>query len=240
MVEKFHVELKEIKKEVDKMGRLAKKMLYDSVEALKNRDVELAKKVYSKKTKIANIDYEIEKKAFRLIALYQPMARDMREIACILKMITYLTRIGRYGKDIAKITMDEFPKKPHVKKMVSIPHMAKIVEGMLEDALKAFETGDISVFNDFVDRESTVDEMRYSIFRECLSYMMEDPKTIRACTEYIIIARYLERCGDHACKMAEKIIFMVTGDRVEIDCREETSKACFVGVNKYGRTKKEK
>ncbi|MEF8849027.1 MAG: phosphate signaling complex protein PhoU [Candidatus Thermoplasmatota archaeon] len=239
MVERFHVELKETKKDVDRMGSLAKKMLTDSVEALKNRDTELAEKVYSKKIDIADMDYEIEKKAFRLIALYQPMARDMREIACILKMITYLTRIGRYGKDIAKITMDEFSNKPHVKKMVSIPYMADIVKGMIEDALKAFEIGDISVFNDFADRESTVDEMRYSIFRECLSYMMENPKNIKACTEYIIIARYLERCGDHACKMAEKIIFMVKGERVEIDCREETSKSCFVGVNNSGKTKKE-
>lgn len=161
------------------------------------------------------------------------MARDMREIACVLKMITYLTRVGRYGKDIAKIVMEELAEKPPVKKLISLPHMAGIVESMISDALQAFNTDDISVFDDFVDRESDVDELRYSIFRECLSYMMEDPKTIRRCTQYIIIARYLERCGDHACKMAEKIVFMVTGERVEIDCREETSKACFSGVNNF-------
>lgn len=240
MVKKFHRELKEVKKDVDKVGHLAKNMLRDSVEALKNRDTDLAEKVYNKKVKIADMDYNIEKKAFRLIALYQPMARDMREIACILKMITYLTRVGRYGKDIAKIAMEEFEDREHIKKMVSLPYMADIVGGMITDSLKAFEKSDISYFDDFVDRESTVDELRYSIFRECLSYMMEDPKTIKACTQYIIIARYLERCGDHACKMAEKIIFMVTGDRVEIDCREETSKSCFVGINGKGRPKKEK
>ena len=116
--------------------------------------------------------------------------------------------------------------------MVSIPHMAEIVEGMIDDALSAFETADIKKFNDYIDRETTVDELRYSIFRECLSYMMEEPKVITRCTNYIMIARYLERCGDHACKIAEKIIYMVTGERVEIDCREETSKRCFVGVNK--------
>lgn len=231
MVEKFHIELKNTKKDVIKMGYIAKDMLKDSVKALKDRDIKLAKKVESKKTVLAEMDDKIEEKAFRLIALYQPMAKDMREIACILKMITYLTRIGRYGKDIAK-TVKEFEKKAHVKKLVSIPHMADIVSSMIDDALTVFETGDISKFNDFIEREETVDELRYSIYRECLSYMMEDQKVIKRCMQYTMVARYLERCADHACKIAEKIYYMVTGERVEIDCREETSKACFVGVEK--------
>jgi phosphate transport system protein len=228
MIQKFHDDLKDVKNEVLKMGYVARDMLTDSIHALENRDMDLAKKVHGQRTVIADMDYDIEKKAFRLVALYQPVAKDMREIACILKMNTYLTRIGRYGKDIAKITLDVFSEMPHVKKMVSIPYMGSIVEGMINNALKAFDTGDISSFEDFAKRDETIDELRYSIFRECLSYMMEDPKTIKACTEYIIIARYLERCGDHACKMAEKIIFMVTGNRVEIDCREDTTKSCFI------------
>ncbi len=231
MVEKFHDELKQAKKDVDKMGHLAKDMLLKSVEALKELDTEKAEWVISQKTKLADMDDKIEDKTLKLITLYQPMASDMRQIACILKMITYINRIGRYGKDIAKLVF-EFEKEGHVKKLVSLPHMSGIVTGMINDALYAFETGDISKFNDFIDKETTVDELRYSIFRECLSYMMEDPKVITRCTHYIIIARYLERCGDHACKIAEKIIYMVTGQRVEIDCREETSKTCFTGVQK--------
>lgn len=231
MVEKFHIELKQTKKDVDVMGHLAKDMLLKSVEALIELDKEKANWVISNKTKLADMDDKIEAKTLRLIALYQPMASDLREIACILKMITYINRIGRYGKDIAKLVF-EFEKEGHVKKLVSIPQMAEIVKGMINDALYAFETGDISKFNDFIDRETTVDELRYSIFRECLSYMMEDPKVITRCTNYIMIARYLERCGDHACKIAEKIIYMVTGERVEIDCREDTSKRCYTGVQK--------
>lgn len=231
MVEKFHIELKQTKKDVDNMGLLAKEMLTKSIEALIDLDKEKANWVISNKIKLADMDDKIEEKALRLIALYQPMARDLREIACILKMITYLNRIGRYGKDIAKLVF-EFEKEGHVKKLISIPHMADIVEGMINDALYAFETGDLSKFNDFIDRETTVDELRYSIFRECLSYMIEDPKVITRCTYYIIIARYLERCGDHACKIAEKIVYMVIGQRVEIDCREKTSKTCFTGVKK--------
>jgi len=229
MVEKFHDELKQVKKEVEKMGCLSKDMLQKSIEALKDRDSKKAKWVITQRVKLADFDDDIEKKTFRLIALYQPMAKDMRTIACILKLITYLARIGRYGKDIAKIT-EEISSKPHVKKLVSIPHMSDIVCSMIDDALKTFDDEDLTRFNDFIDREVTVDELRYSIFRECLSYMMEDPKVIRRCTDYVMVARYLERCGDHACKMAEKITYMITGERVEIDCREETSKACFTGV----------
>lgn len=213
------------------MGHLAKEMLSKSVEALKQIDTEKADWVISNKVQLADMDDDIEQKALRLMALYQPMAGDLREIACILKLITYLNRIGRYGKDIAKLVV-EFEKNGHVKKLVSLPHMAELVTSMINDALYAFETGDISKFNDFIERETTVDELRYSIFRECLTYMMEDPSVITRCTYYIIIARYLERCGDHACKMAEKIIYMVTGERVEIDCREDTSKACFTGIKK--------
>jgi len=229
MVEKFHEELDDLKDNVIEMGNLSKQMLKQSVIALKELDEEKAKWVNDQKTKLADMDNNIEKKAFRLIALYQPMARDMREIACILKLITYLTRVGRYGKDIAKI-VKHFEKEKHVRKLVDIPHMSDIVCSMVDDALNVFKNGDLTLFNDFIDREEDVDELRYSIFRESLSYMMEDPKVIKRCTDYIMVSRYLERCADHACKMAEKIFYMITGQRVEIDCREETSKTCFTGV----------
>lgn len=212
-----------------KMGTLATDMLQQSVEALKDIDVKKAQAVVSQKTKLADMDDQIEEETLRLITLYQPMAKDMREIACILKMITYLTRIGRYGKDIANL-VSEFENKKHAKKLISLSYMAKTATTMIDDALYAFDTEDISKFNDFIDREETVDELRYSIFRECLSYMIEDPKVITRCTYYIMIARYLERCADHACKMAEKIVYMTTGDRVEIDCRDKTGKTCFTGV----------
>jgi phosphate transport system protein len=231
MVGKFHDELKTLKEEVVKMGYLSKKMLQESILSLKDIDEQRAKWVIDHKADIADMDDKIEAEAFQLIALYQPMAKDMREIACILKLITYLTRVGRYGKDIAKIVKN-FEKDQHVRKLVDIPHMSDIVCSMIDDALEVFENGDLSLFNDFIDREEDVDELRYSIFREALSYMMEDPKVIKRCMDYIMVARYLERCADHACKMAEKIFYMETGQRVEIDCREETSKACFTGVNK--------
>ena len=219
MVEKFHDELKQLKKDVIDMGQLSKEMLQKSVESFKRQDHELSAWVRSKKGIIAKMDTDIETEALRLIALYQPMAKDMRTIACCLKMNTYLTRIGRYGKDIAKVT-DELGTRPHFKKLVSIPHMSEIVCKMIDDALTAFETEKITLFDDFKERDNTVDELRYSIFRECLTYMMEDQNLITQGIYYIMVARYLERCGDHACKIAEKINYMVSGEHIEIDPSE--------------------
>jgi phosphate transport system protein len=216
MVERFHVQLKEIKKDLLDMANLAKDMLHKSIKSLKEQDNELADWVISKKGKLAEMDSKIEEEAFILLTLHQPMAKDMRSLACVLKMITYLARIGRYGKDIAVIAKD-LSDQPHIAKLVSLPHMEKIVCSMITDALTAFESWDIKYIQDFKERDDEVDAMRYSIFRECLTYMMEDQKKISRCINYIMISRYLERCADHALKMAEKIHYMVTGEHIDID-----------------------
>jgi len=216
MVEKFHQQLEALKNDVLNMGNLATVMLKESVIALKDQDVNLAKKVYKNRTKLAEMDLQIETKALQLLTLHQPMAKDLRLIACSLKMITYLARIGRYGKDIAKFAI-ELSDKPHIKKLVSIPYMADLVDAMINDALKAYKKEDIKLIKDFADRDNDIDGLRYSIFRECLTYMMEDQKVISRCMHYAMVARYLERCADHACKIAEKIHYMVNGEHIEID-----------------------
>jgi phosphate transport system protein len=218
MSEKFHTELDELQTDVINMGHLALRMLRKAVRALKNQDVRLAEEVLAVKDDIARKDFEIEGKALHLIALHQPMAVDMRMIACILKMITYLTRIGRYAKDIAKITK-ALAARPQVAKLVTIPYMGERVSEMIEDSLKAFETKDVTLIDKFKERDDEIDGLRYSILREYLTYMMENQKNITSCTFYIIIAHYLERCGDHACKMAEKIHYMITGEHIEIDVK---------------------
>jgi phosphate transport system protein len=212
---KFHKELDKEKKDILRMGRLAQDMLKKSVIALKEQDVEMAEWVLAKGEKIRYMDDEIEEDLLRFIALYQPVAKDMRLIACGLKMITYMARIGRYGRDIAKIAK-ELANEPHLAKLVSIPTMAEIANKMVSDSLKAFQKGDISLLKDFAERDDTLDAMRYSIFRECVTFMMESPNNISRCSNYVMVARYIERCGDHACKMAEKIHYMVTGERIEI------------------------
>ena len=215
MTEKFISELDALKKELAAMGTLAAWMLRGSIRALKDHDLALAREVMAKKTELAGMDVSIEDKALRLIALYQPVARDLRTIACVLKMETYLNRVGRYGKDIAAVAV-EIGDRPHIAKLVSIPHMSDIAAGMVDDALKAFETGDLKLVEGFSEKDDALDSMRWSIFRECVTYMIEEPKNITICAHYIMIARYLERVADHACKMAEKIHYMVTGEHIEI------------------------
>lgn len=215
MPEKFDKEIHFLHKDIKKMAELAQKMLLDSVESLRTRNKELAQSVLDRKDDLYDLDDHIEEHAIRVLTLHQPVAKDMRDLACILKMITYLKRIGRYGYDIAKVTL-EIGDQPHVKKLIDIPNMAKIASSMVEDVVEAYFTGDLELLKDLEERDDILDEERYSIFRECLTYMMEEPKTITRCTHYIMVARYLERVGDHACNIAEKVYFKETGERKEI------------------------
>ncbi|TFG23349.1 MAG: phosphate signaling complex protein PhoU [Promethearchaeota archaeon] len=212
----LHKEIIQLKNAVLDMGRLALSMLENAIKSLNTLDIELAKEVLHIKHRIRDYDNKIEEKALKLIALYQPMAIDLRRLACILKMITYLTRIGRYGKDIAQVIKRDFDKKENLLKLVNLQHIYEHVRDMINDALKSFDKSDISLIKDFEERDNEVDQLRWAIFRECITYMMENPKYITTCAHYIMFARYLERCGDHACKMAEKIQYMVTGKHVEI------------------------
>jgi phosphate transport system protein len=143
------------------------------------------------------------------------MAKDMRVIACTLKVITASIRIGRYGKVIANI-VKKISDQPHIANLMSIPHMADLVIEMVDDSIEAYKNDSIEGISEFSVRDDTVDALRSSIFREAITYMMEEPKSITRCTYYILAARYLERCADHACKIAENVQYMHTGERIEL------------------------
>jgi phosphate transport system protein len=215
MASKMRDQIFELKKEVVDMGHLASDMLEDAMKALFTKDVELAKVTEKKKHIIREMDADIEAKALKILMLYQPMAIDLRRLATILKIITYLARIGRYGKDIANV-VEELSKKLYPSPITNLMHMWEHVKKMIHSALEAFEKSDISYLENLAKTEDEVDEMRWSIFRECITYMMEDPKTITSCAFFAMIARYLERCGDNACKISEKVNYMVTGEHTEI------------------------
>jgi phosphate transport system protein len=215
MSDRFHAELERMKENSLGMGYLAEDMLRKSVLALEKRDTDLVEWIKSQKKDLSNQNDRIEEEIYSIIALYQPVAKDMRTVACSLRMISASERIGRYGKDIANIVA-AIADQPPIGRLVGIPHMADLVLDMIDDALMAYEKEDLSLIQDHSERDDVIDALRHSIFRECITYMMEDPKTITRCTNYVMIARYLERCGDHSCKMAEKIHYMVTGERVEI------------------------
>jgi phosphate transport system protein len=215
MAEKFHTELKKLKTETLEMAHLGRFMLRTAVDALIRQDIELAASVVAKKEEIHKMEVRLEEHCYQLIALNQPMAKDMRVIACTLKVITASLRIGRYGKVIANI-VKKISDQPHIANLMTIPHMADLVVEMIDDAIEDYEKDTTADITDFSARDDTIDSLRQSIFREGITYMMEDPRSITRCTNYILVARYLERCGDHACKIAENVHYMNTGERIEI------------------------
>jgi phosphate transport system protein len=215
MAEKFHTELKKLKTETLEMAHLGRFMLRTAVDALIRQDKELAASVVAKKEEIHKMEVRLEEHCYQLIALNQPMAKDMRVIACTLKVITASLRIGRYGKVIANI-VKKISDQPHIANLMTIPHMADLVVEMIDDAIEDYEKDTTADISDFSARDDTIDALRQSIFREGITYMMEDPKSITRCTNYILVARYLERCADHACKIAENVHYMNTGERIEI------------------------
>jgi phosphate transport system protein len=215
MTEKFHSELKKLKTETLEMAYLGRFMLRTAVDALIRQDNDLAASVIARKDEIHTMEVRLEEYCYQLIAMNQPMAKDMRVIACTLKVITASLRIGRYGKVIANIAK-KISDQPHIANLMSIPHMADLVIEMVDDSIEAYEKDSIEGIADFSSRDDTIDSLRQSIFREGITYMMEDPKSITRCTNYILVARYLERCADHACKIAENVQYMNTGERIEI------------------------
>jgi phosphate transport system protein len=215
MAAKFHSELQSLKQNSLEMALLGRTMLRSSVDALIRYDPSLADSVISRKEEIRQSEIGLEEHCYHLIALYQPMAKDMRNIVCTLKIIHASLRIGRYAMEIAKVVRDLSGNPPYANGM-SIPHMADLVIEMVDDAIRAYETDDLSPIRNFSSRDDAVDALRHSVFQEGITHMMEDPKTISRCTHSIMVARHLERCGDHACEIAENVHYMETGERIEI------------------------
>jgi phosphate transport system protein len=215
MTEKFHTELAILKQDTLEMARFAQDMLKESIVILMNEDVTRDADVKNNTKRIRELTASLEDRAYQLIALNQPMAKDMRTIVCTLKIISAAERIGRYGKGISYMAK-QVQNQPEVSQPGLIPHMADQVTGMIDDVISSYGDGDLARISDLSLREDTVDMLWHSFFREMLTFMMENPATINRCTNYIMVARYLERCGDHACKMAENVHFMVTGERIEV------------------------
>lgn len=216
-MEKFHANLKDLKEMTISMAKYAFAMLRDGMEALKERDIKKAHETHERRHKLQDFDSQIEEQSLKLLTLYQPVAGDLRLIGSILKINSYLNRIGRYGKDIAQVAM-EFEQMEHFKKLVSLTTMTDIIEEMFNRVLNAFKNHDVSEISPekMEDLDNQLDEFRYSVFRECISYMMENPRLITPGSHYIMVARYLERCGDHICRFAEKIHYIVLGKFSEI------------------------
>jgi len=214
--EVYHRDLHKLKEEVVSMGSLVSKAIGDSVLSLKDRDVGLAQKVIEMDSEIDAMDHMIEDDCMRLLALQQPMARDLRLIISVLKMSIDLERMGDLALEIAVITKIT-ASVPPVKPLVDIPRMADICQDMLKNIMNAFENKDFELAKVVAKRDDEIDMLFDQVRRELISYMIEDPKKITGAQHLNFVARYLERIGDHITNLSENVIFMVTGERVELN-----------------------
>jgi phosphate transport system protein len=211
----FEKLLREDKDEVLVMGSLVETALGRSVEALKKRDLNLAHQIIADDTKINEKRFEIEKKSIGIIAAQQPAVSDLNAIVAILNIIIELERIGDYAAGIAKIVVligDEPPLKP----LIDIPRMSDITIEMIHSSLKSFIENDSKGAIQVIGMDDAVDSLYDQIFRELLTFMMTDPKTINRATRLIWVAHNIERAADRATNICERVVYMVTGKMEEI------------------------
>lgn len=212
MTRPFHLRLEEIESRVLKMGELAKENVLQGVDALMHLDDDKAQQVRARGEQLNRLDVELERDMLDLLALHQPVAKDLREIGASLKIITNLDRIGRYGYDIANAAI-ALKDMAHVPRPPSFTIMARRGMEMLDQAMAAYKEKDGQKARLVKPQDEDVDALDDQIFRQCVTYMMEDPRTIGACSHFILVSRHLERVADNAAKIAEKVLYMVTGER---------------------------
>ncbi len=206
----FDDELIALKERVLKLGLMVETAIRDSVKALVERESELAKDVIKRDHLVNALDVSIDEECVRLIALRQPMARDLRLITTAMKITTDLERMGDLAVNIAERAI-ELNEEPQLKPFVNIPKMAEISQSMVKDALDAFVAGCSRLPYEVIKKDDEVDELTVRNFEELLALMIQDPKIIPLAVKRTYIAKYLERIADHATNIAEMIIYMCKG-----------------------------
>jgi phosphate transport system protein len=213
VVPHFQDELEQLKTRLLEMGGLAEDRVRASVEGLVSRDMAIVDRVLAGDSPINQLHIEIDNRCFTLLALYQPMAVDLRAIVSAVKINTDLERVGDLAINIAE-AVTRYLKHAPVKELIDIPRMAGIAQAMLRDALDAYVRRDTAMAQGVLDQDDELDGLKTQVFRELLTYMLQDPTTIEPALDLILISRHLERIGDHATNVAEDVIFMVTAKDV--------------------------
>jgi len=216
IVTSFSEELEQLSTNVSKMGGLAEAQLQSAIDAITRRDMALADRTVSQDQQLDDLEILIEENAVELIALRQPMALDLREAMTAIKIAADLERIGDLAKNISKRSLVIFQDYETPNRLVQgLSRMGKLALGQLKLVLDAYTNRDVEMANKVWLSDEEIDEMYNSVFRELLTYMMEDPRTIGMCTHLLFVAKNIERIGDHATNIAETVSYLVTGDRVE-------------------------
>jgi phosphate transport system protein len=216
-VKAYSEELNHLTAEVTRLGGLAEAQLSDSIDAVARRDLPTAHAVIDRDDKLDQLQIDIERKAIRLIALRQPVAQDLRHTVAAMKISMQLERCGDLAKNIAKRCLVLAGAEPLPPLTRSIERMGLLVTARLKEVLDAYSTEDLARAAAVWSRDDEVDEHYDSLFRELLTYMMGDPRTINSCAHLLFIAKNLERIGDHATNIAEIVHFEITGEDLVSD-----------------------
>jgi len=204
----FEKELHALKENLLNMGALVERNIANAIKSLVERDSELAEKTIQSDSEIDELEIKLEEMAIRLLALRQPMAKDLRFIVKGTKIITDLERMGDLAVNICERAL-ELNKEPTLKPYIDLPRMAEKAQLMLKEALDAFVREDTEIALKVCQDDQLIDDLNNQIFRELLTFMLEDPRTISRAIRISFISKYIERIGDHATNIAEDVIYMV-------------------------------
>jgi phosphate transport system protein len=212
----FEQSLKAIQEETINLGKMVENAIGQSIDSLSRRDLELSQQIVSDDSKINQKRFEIEEKCVQLIATQQPMATDLRTLAAILNIITELERMADHAEGIAKINI-RIGKEPLIKPLIDIPRMRQKACDMLRRSLEAFIAHDAESARKICAEDEEVDNLYNQVYRELLTYMLEDPRTITRATYLLWVAHNLERIADRVTNICERVIFLVTGKMQEFN-----------------------
>lgn len=209
----YESELRELHLKLLEMGGFVEKQIANAITALVQRDDDLARLTIERDHAANKMDVEIDEQCLQLLALHQPAARDLRLITTALKITTDMERIGDMAVNICERVL-ELNQEPQLKPLIDIPRMSEVAASMLRESLDAFVRGDVDLALKVCRDDDMIDDLTQQLFRELLSYMAEDPKTISRGIRLVFVAKYLERIADHATNIAEMVVFMVKGKSI--------------------------
>jgi len=210
---RYEEELRELHQKILEMGGVVEQQIANAITALTGRDSDLASVTIERDHAVNRMDVEIDDLCIRLLALHQPAARDLRLITTGLKITTDLERIGDMAVNISERVL-ELNAEPQLKPYIDIPRMSEIAQRMLRESLDAFVREDVELALKVCRDDDEIDELTHQVFRELISYMVENPQTISRAIRLMFVCKYLERIGDHATNIAEMVVFMVRGKSI--------------------------
>lgn len=231
IVKTFDEDLAQLVNMIAEMGGLAESQLADAVTALAKRDEALAVRVIEHDERQDELEEDIEAQVIRMLALRQPVALDLRTVVAALKIAAELERIGDYAKNVAKRSLTLMQTQPVGNAANTIMRMGTIAGDMIHNVIDAYLNRDMVKADEVRARDQDVDQLHTGLFRELLTYMMEDPRNITACTHLLFVAKNIERIGDHATNIAESVYYLVAGERYERErSKNDLSSSTIVNV----------